>query len=133
SGIKALWKKLEISNDDFIRTTEARHKEVVQQIFERLLAQGDIYLGEYESWYSVPDETYYTETQHVDPVYENGAIVGGKRPDSGQEIELVREERYLFNLSKYIDRLLEFFDENPDFIQPPTLKNEMIIIFIKPG
>ena len=75
SGIKALWKKLEISNDDFIRTTEARHKEVVQQIFERLLAQGDIYLGEYEGWYSVPDETYYTETQLVDPVYENGAIV----------------------------------------------------------
>ena len=69
AGIKDLWQKLEISNDDFIRTTEARHKEVVQQIFERLLAQDDIYLGEYEGWYSVPDETYYTETQLVDPVF----------------------------------------------------------------
>ncbi len=133
SGIKALWKKLEISNDDFIRTTEARHKEVVQQIFERLLAQGDIYLGEYEGWYSVPDETYYTETQLVDPVYENGAIVGGKSPDSGHEVELVKEESYFFNLSKYTDRLLEFYDENPDFIQPPSRKNEMINNFIKPG
>ena len=72
AGIKDLWGKLEISNDDFIRTTEIRHKEVVQQIFERLLAQGDIYLGEYEGWYSVPDETYYTETQLVDPIMENG-------------------------------------------------------------
>ncbi|MCY1039428.1 methionine--tRNA ligase [Staphylococcus nepalensis] len=133
SGIKALWEKLEISNDDFIRTTEERHKEVVQQIFERLLAQGDIYLGEYEGWYSVPDETYYTETQLVDPVYENGTIVGGKSPDSGHEVELVKEESYFFNLSKYTDRLLEFYDENPDFIQPPSRKNEMINNFIKPG
>ena len=133
SGIKALWKKLEISNDDFIRTTEERHKEVVQQIFERLLSQGDIYLGEYEGWYSVPDETYYTETQLVDPVYENGKIVGGKSPDSGHDVELVKEESYFFNLSKYTDRLLEFYDENPDFIQPPSRKNEMINNFIKPG
>lgn len=112
AGIKDLWQKLEISNDDFIRTTEARHKEVVQQIFERLLAQDDIYLGEYEGWYSVPDETYYTETQLVDPVFENGEIVGGKSPDSGHEVELVKEESYFFNLSKYTDRLLEFYDEN---------------------
>ncbi|MCG7340215.1 methionine--tRNA ligase [Staphylococcus sp. ACRSN] len=133
AGIKDLWKKLEISNDDFIRTTEKRHKEVVQQIFERLLAQGDIYLGEYEGWYSVPDETYYTETQLVDPVYENGEIVGGKSPDSGHEVELVKEESYFFNLSKYTDRLLAFYDENPDFIQPPSRKNEMINNFIKPG
>ena len=99
AGIKDLWGKLEISNDDFIRTTEIRHKEVVQQIFERLLAQGDIYLGEYEGWYSVPDETYYTETQLVDPIMENGMIVGGKSPDSGHEVELVKEESYFFNLS----------------------------------
>src|SRR5699024_10122453 len=118
--------------DDFIRTTEARHKEVVQQIFERLLAQGDIYLGEYEGWYSVPDETYYTETQLVDPVYENGAIVGGKRPDSGHEVELVKEESYFFNLFKYTDRLLDFYDVNPDFIQPASRKNDMINNFIKP-
>lgn len=133
AGIRALWDKLEISNDDFIRTTEERHKQVVQQIFERLLNQGDIYLGEYEGWYSVPDETYYTETQLVDPVYEDGKIVGGKSPDSGHEVELVKEESYFFKLSKYTDQLLEFYDENPDFIQPASRKNEMINNFIKPG
>ena len=133
SGIKNLWSKLEISNDDFIRTTEERHKQVVEKVFERLLKQGDIYLGEYEGWYSVPDETYYTESQLVDPVYENGKIVGGKSPDSGHEVELVKEESYFFNINKYTDRLLEFYDENPDFIQPPSRKNEMINNFIKPG
>ena len=133
SGIKNLWSKLEISNDDFIRTTEERHKQVVEKVFERLLKQGDIYLGEYEGWYSVPDETYYTESQLVDPVYENGKIIGGKSPDSGHEVELVKEESYFFNINKYTDRLLEFYDENPDFIQPPSRKNEMINNFIKPG
>ncbi|WP_105996148.1 methionine--tRNA ligase [Staphylococcus agnetis] len=132
-SIKALWKKLDISNDDFIRTTEKRHTEVVEKIFEKLLEQGDIYLGEYEGWYSVPDETYYTETQLVEPVYENGKIVGGKSPDSGHEVELVKEESYFFKLSKYTDRLLAFYDEHPDFIQPPSRKNEMINNFIKPG
>ncbi|RQX43900.1 methionine--tRNA ligase [Staphylococcus capitis] len=133
AGIKSLWDKLEISNDDFIRTTEERHKQVVEKVFERLLKQGDIYLGEYEGWYSVPDETYYTESQLVDPVYENGEIVGGKSPDSGHEVELVKEESYFFNINKYTDRLLEFYDKNPDFIQPPSRKNEMINNFIKPG
>lgn len=133
SGIKSLWSKLEISNDDFIRTTEDRHKQVVENVFERLLKQGDIYLGEYEGWYSVPDETYYTESQLVDPIYENGKIVGGKSPDSGHEVELVKEESYFFNINKYTDRLLEFYDANPDFIQPPSRKNEMINNFIKPG
>ncbi|MHB7915719.1 methionine--tRNA ligase [Staphylococcus haemolyticus] len=133
SGIKSLWSKLEISNDDFIRTTEDRHKLVVEKVFERLLKQGDIYLGEYEGWYSVPDETYYTESQLVDPIYENGKIVGGKSPDSGHEVELVKEESYFFNINKYTDRLLEFYDANPDFIQPPSRKNEMINNFIKPG
>lgn len=133
AGIKQLWAKLEISNDDFIRTTEERHKHVVEQVFERLLKQGDIYLGEYEGWYSVPDETYCTESQLVDPQYENGKIIGGKSPDSGHEVELVKEESYFFNISKYTDRLLEFYDQNPDFIQPPSRKNEMINNFIKPG
>lgn len=133
AGIKQLWAKLEISNDDFIRTTEERHKHVVEQVFERLLKQGDIHLGEYEGWYSVPDETYYTESQLVDPQYENGKIIGGKSPDSGHEVELVKEESYFFNISKYTDRLLEFYDQNPDFIQPPSRKNEMINNFIKPG
>ncbi|WP_436882273.1 methionine--tRNA ligase [Mammaliicoccus sciuri] len=132
-SIQALWKKLDISNDDFIRTTEERHKQVVEKVFEKLLAQGDIYLGEYEGWYSIPDETYYTETQLVDPVYEDGKIVGGKSPDSGHEVELVKEESYFFKLDNYADRLLKFFDENPEFILPISRKNEMINNFIKPG
>ncbi|HCN61595.1 MULTISPECIES: methionine--tRNA ligase [Mammaliicoccus] len=132
-SIQSLWKKLDISNDDFIRTTEERHKQVVEKVFEKLLAQGDIYLGEYEGWYSIPDETYYTETQLVDPVYEDGKIVGGKSPDSGHEVELVKEESYFFKLDNYSDRLLKFFDENPDFILPISRKNEMINNFIKPG
>ncbi|PCF45930.1 methionine--tRNA ligase [Staphylococcus delphini] len=131
--IKALWEKLDISNDDFIRTTERRHTEVVEKIFEKLLEKGDIYLGEYEGWYSVPDETFYTETQLVDPVYEDGKIVGGKSPDSGHEVELVKEESYFFKLSNYTDRLLAFYDAHPEFIQPPSRKNEMINNFIKPG
>lgn len=131
--IKALWEKLDISNDDFIRTTERRHTEVVEKIFEKLLSKGDIYLGEYEGWYSVPDETFYTETQLVDPVYEDGKIVGGKSPDSGHEVELVKEESYFFKLSNYTDRLLDFYDAHPEFIQPPSRKNEMINNFIKPG
>ncbi|MCJ1780027.1 methionine--tRNA ligase [Mammaliicoccus sciuri] len=132
-NIQSLWKKLDISNDDFIRTTEERHKQVVEKVFEKLLAQGDIYLGEYEGWYSIPDETYYTETQLVDPVYEGGKIVGGKSPDSGHEVELVKEESYFFKLDNYADRLLKFFDENPEFILPISRKNEMINNFIKPG
>ena len=92
AGIKSLWDKLEISNDDFIRTTEERHKQVVEKVFERLLKQGDIYLGEYEGWYSVPDETYYTESQLVDPVYENGEIVGGKSPDSDMKLNLLKKK-----------------------------------------
>lgn len=131
--IKALWEKLDISNDDFIRTIERRHTEVVEKIFEKLLSKGDIYLGEYEGWYSVPDETFYTETQLVDPVYEDGKIVGGKSPDSGHEVELVKEESYFFKLSNYTDRLLAFYDAHPEFIQPPSRKNEMINNFIKPG
>lgn len=134
AGIQDLWKKLDISNDDFIRTTEARHTKVVQDVFERLVEQGDIYKGEYEGWYSIPDETYYTETQLVDPVKdEQGNIIGGKSPDSGHPVELVKEECYFFKMSKYTDRLLQFYEQNPDFIQPISRKNEMINNFIKPG
>ncbi|MFC5651587.1 methionine--tRNA ligase [Paenibacillus solisilvae] len=133
-GIQQLWSKLDISNDDFIRTTEIRHKDVVQAIFDKLLQQGDIYLGEYEGWYSIPDETYYTETQLVD-VQKNdqGEIIAGKSPDSGHPVELVKEECYFFQMSKYADRLLQFYEDNPDFIQPESRKNEMINNFIKPG
>jgi len=133
-GIKELWRKLEISNDDFIRTTEPRHKEVVQGIFAKLVEQGDIYKGEYEGWYSIPDETYYTETQLTDVVRnEKGEVVGGKSPDSGHPVELVKEESYFFRMSKYADRLLAHYDAHPDFIQPESRKTEMINNFIKPG
>ncbi|MFD2332309.1 methionine--tRNA ligase [Cohnella sp. GCM10020058] len=133
-GIKDLWKKLEISNDDFIRTTEPRHTRVVEEIFEKLLAQGDIYKGEYEGWYSIPDETFYTETQLVDVVKdEQGKVVGGKSPDSGHPVELVKEESYFFKMSNYVDRLLAHYETHPDFIQPESRKTEMINNFIKPG
>ncbi|MFE7064883.1 methionine--tRNA ligase [Sutcliffiella sp. NPDC057660] len=133
SGIKDLWNKLDISYDDFIRTTESRHKDVVEKIFKQLLDQGDIYLDEYEGWYSVPDETYYREHQLVDPVMENGKVVGGKSPDSGHPVELVREQSYFFRMGKYVDRLLQYYEENPGFIQPESRKNEMVNNFIKPG
>ncbi|UOY91407.1 methionine--tRNA ligase [Ectobacillus sp. JY-23] len=133
AGIKELWTKMDISYSDFIRTTEDRHKEVVEKIFKQLLDQGDIYLDEYEGWYSVQDETFYTEHQLADPIMENGKVVGGKSPDSGHPVELVREESYFFRMGKYADRLLKFYEENPGFIQPESRKNEMINNFIKPG
>ncbi|PFK36801.1 methionine--tRNA ligase [Bacillus cereus] len=133
AGIKELWGKMDISYDDFIRTTEDRHKEVVEKIFKQLVDQGDIYLDEYEGWYSVQDETFYTEHQLVDPIMEGDKVVGGKSPDSGHAVELVREESYFFRMGKYVDRLLQFYEENPHFIQPESRKNEMINNFIKPG
>lgn len=134
AGIKQLWEKLDISYDDFIRTTEPRHKVVVEEIFDRLLKQGDIYKGEYEGWYSIPDETYYTESQLVDVVRnDKGEVIGGKSPESGHAVELVKEECYFFRMSHYVDRLLKYYEENPEFIQPESRKNEMINNFIKPG
>lgn len=132
--MQRLWKLLDISHDKFIRTTEPDHKKVVQDIFERLLEQGDIYLGEYEGWYSIPDETFYTESQLVDKEYdEDGNVIAGKSPDSGHPCELIKEESYFFRMSKYADRLLEYYEEHPEFIQPESRKNEMINNFIKPG
>ncbi|MFJ8268420.1 methionine--tRNA ligase [Peribacillus asahii] len=125
SGIKDLWKKLDISYDDFIRTTEERHKEVVSKIFKQLLDQGDIYLDEYEGLYCTPCESFFTERQ----VEEND----GKCPDCNRPVEKVKEESYFFRMSKYADRLLQFYEENPQFIQPESRKNEMINNFIKPG
>jgi len=134
AGIKELWDKLDISYDDFIRTTEKRHTDVVEKMFRKLVDQGDIYLDEYQGWYSVSDETYYTELQLVDPIYdEHGKVIGGKSPDSGHAVELVKEESYFFRMGKYADRLLAFYEENPEFIQPESRKNEMINNFIKPG
>ncbi|MCM3676354.1 methionine--tRNA ligase [Peribacillus simplex] len=125
SGIKELWEKLDISYDDFIRTTEDRHKKVVAKIFQRLLDQGDIYLDQYEGLYCTPCESFFTERQ----VEESN----GNCPDCGRPVEKVKEESYFFKMSKYADRLLKFYEENPDFIQPESRKNEMINNFIKPG
>lgn len=123
AGIKELWKKMDISNDDFIRTTEERHKASVQQIFAKLLEQGDIYLGTYEGWYCTPCESFFLESKLVD----------GNCPDCGRPVERMKEESYFFKMSKYADRLMKFYDEHPDFIQPESRKNEMINNFIKPG
>lgn len=132
--IQKLWKQLDISHDDFIRTTESRHKEIIEKVFQKLLDNGDIYLDEYEGWYSIPDETFYTETQLADVERnEKGEVIGGKSPDSGHPVELIKEESYFFRMSKYADRLLKFYEENPSFIQPESRKNEMINNFIKPG
>ena len=118
-----LWKKMDIDYNYFIRTTEPRHKKVVEEIFDRLMEQGDIYLGEYEGWYCVPCETYFTQTQ----------LVEGKCPDCGREVKMMKEESYFFNMKKYADKLIKFYEENPDFIQPESRKNELFNNFIKPG
>lgn len=133
-NIKQLWDKLNITYDDFIRTTEDRHRDAVQLIFEKLKENGDIYLSEYEGWYSVPDETFYTETQLEDKQYDKaGNVTAGTSPESGHPVEKVREKSYFFKMSKYADRLLQFYEDNPEFIQPESRKNEMINNFIKPG
>lgn len=121
--IKDLWQRLDISYDDFIRTTEDRHTRVVEAMFERLIDQGDIYLSDYEGWYCTPCESFWSERELQD----------GKCPDCGREVQFVREESYFFRMSKYVDRLLAYYDEHPDFIQPESRKNEMINNFIKPG
>ncbi|GGD04247.1 methionine--tRNA ligase 1 [Thalassobacillus devorans] len=123
SGIKDLWEKLDISYDDFIRTTQDRHKNIVEKIFSHLLEKGDIYLDQYEGWYCTPCESFFTERQ----------LDNGKCPDCGGPVEKVKEESYFFKMSKYVDQLLAFYEENPEFIQPESRKNEMVNNFIKPG
>lgn len=120
---KDLWKKMKIQYDDFIRTTEPRHEKIVEKIFTKFIENGDIYKGEYEGWYCVPCETYFTPTQLVD----------GKCPDCGREVKMMKEEAYFFNMKKYQDRLIKFYEENPDFIDPAYRKNEIFNNFIKPG
>lgn len=131
--VKKLWKLLDIDYTKFIRTTDPSHKQSVQKIFQRLVDQGDIYLGEYEGWYSVSDEEYFTENQLAEVFRnEDGKVIGGLAP-SGHEVELVKEQSYFFKMSKYADRLLEYYEEHPDFIEPVSRKNEMINNFINPG
>ena len=133
AGIKRLWKTLEISNDKFIRTTDDYHEKAIQKIFQKLLDQGDIYLGKYKGWYSVSDEEFFTESQLAEVYHDDqGNMIGGKAP-SGHEVTLVEEESYFFKMSKYADRLVKYYDEHPDFIIPQTRKNEMLNNFIKPG
>ena len=133
ADMKKLWATLDISYDKFIRTTDDYHEKAIADMFERLIEQDDIYLGEYDGWYSVSDEEYFTESQLAE-VYrdENGVMIGGKAP-SGHEVERVKEESYFFRMGKYADRLLAYYESHPDFIQPESRKNEMINNFIKPG
>ncbi|WIW70920.1 methionine--tRNA ligase [Anaerosinus gibii] len=122
AGFQDLWVRLNISNDDFIRTTEERHHKVVQEIFKKIYEKGDIYKSTYEGLYCTPCETFWLERQLVD----------GKCPDCGRPVETVQEESYFFRMSKYQERLLKFIEDNPDFIQPVSRRNEMIN-FIKGG
>jgi len=119
---QSLWEKLDISYNDFIRTTQERHKKGVSEIFQRVMDQGDIYLGEYEDWYCTPCETFWTETQLMD----------FRCPDCNRPTEKLKEESYFFRMSKYQDALLAHIEANPDFIQPKSRRNE-IISFVKEG
>ena len=122
AGIKDLWSTMEISYDDFIRTTEERHVKRVQQIFMKMYEKGDIYLGKYEGWYCTDCEAFWTETQLID----------GCCPDCGRPVGKASEDAYFFQISKYQDALLKLFKENPDFLQPESRRNEMIA-FVEQG
>lgn len=121
--IKSNWDLMNTSYDKFIRTTDKDHEEQIQKIFKKLYEQGDIYKSTYEGLYCTPCESFWTESQLVD----------GKCPDCGREVKKASEEAYFFKLSKYADRLVDYYKEHPDFIQPESRKNEMINNFIKPG
>lgn len=121
--IKGVWDSLNTSYDKFIRTTDEDHEKILQKIFKKLYDQGDIYKGHYEGKYCVPCESFFTSSQLVD----------GKCPDCGREVVDAKEEAYFLKLSKYQDRLIEYYEQNPDFIKPESRKNEMINNFLKPG
>ena len=121
--IRRIWDLMEPSYDKFIRTTDGYHVEQVQKIFDRLLAQGDIYKGSYKGLYCTPCESFWTESQLVD----------GKCPDCGREVTVAEEEAYFFRMSKYADRLMKYYEEHPDFILPVSRRNEMVNNFLKPG
>ncbi len=123
SGIKDLWKIMNISYDKFIRTTDDYHIKAVQDIFKKLYDKGDIYKSSYEGLYCTPCESFWTETQ----------LVNGNCPDCGRPVEKSKEEAYFFKMSNYADRLMEYIEAHPDFIQPESRKNEMVNNFLKPG
>lgn len=120
---KKVWALMDISYDDFIQTTEDRHTKIVEKIFQKFLDNGDIYKGEYEGWYCTPCESFFTETQ----------LIEGNCPDCGRPVQKVKEESYFFNMKKYADRLLAYYEQNVEFIEPESRKNEMVNNFIKPG
>ena len=122
-GVRALWKLMNISNDRFIRTTDDYHVEAVQRIFKKMYEKGDIYKGKYSGMYCTPCESFWTESQLVD----------GKCPDCGREVHYAEEEAYFFRLSKYADRISEYYQSHPDFLLPHSRVNEMLNNFIKPG
>ena len=122
-GIRSLWAQMDVQYDDFLRTTDTRHVECVQGIFRKLYEQGDIYKGSYEGWYCTPCESFFTELQLKD----------GCCPDCGRPVEKTREEAYFFKLGKYQQWLIDYIETNPDFIQPPSRKNEMLNNFLRPG
>ena len=121
--IKRIWDLMDTSYDKFIRTTDEDHERQVQKIFRKLYDQGDIYKGYYEGLYCTPCESFFTESQLVD----------GKCPDCGREVQPAKEEAYFFKMSKYADRLIEYINEHPEFIQPVSRKNEMMNNFLLPG
>ena len=123
SEIQRIWDLVGVSYDKFIRTTDELHEKQVQKIFKILFDKGDIYKGAYEGWYCTPCESFWTESQVTD----------GKCPDCGRPLKKAQEEAYFFKMSKYADRLLKYYEENPDFIVPVSRKNEMINNFLKPG
>ena len=126
--IRKVWDIMNTSYDKFVRTTDKKHEEVVQHIFKYMYDKGDIYLGKYEGWYCTPDESFWTDTQVIKN--EDGTMVC---PDCGREVQRKSEEAYFFKLSKYQDKLEEYIESHPEFIQPVARKNEMINNFIKPG
>lgn len=121
--IKRIWDLMDTTYDKFIRTTDKEHEEQVQKIFKKFYEQGDIYKGSYKGWYCTPCESFWTESQLVD----------GKCPDCGREVKLAEEEAYFFNMQKYADRLMKYYEDHPDFIVPQSRKNEMVNNFLKPG
>lgn len=123
SDIRSNFDLMNISYDYFIRTTDEEHVKAVQKIFRKLYEQGDIYKGEYEGWYCTPCESFWTESQLVD----------GNCPDCGRPVTKAKEEAYFFNMQKYADRLIQYIEEHPDFIQPESRRNEMLNNFLRPG
>ncbi|MBU0686982.1 MAG: methionine--tRNA ligase [Candidatus Margulisbacteria bacterium] len=130
-GFKKAWNKLEIKNDGFIRTTSEKHKKVVQEFFKKMMEKGDVYKGQYEGWYCIPCESYWTEI-HLKDSPKNKDKKKYVCPDCGRPVKKVKEDTYFFKLSKYQDQLLKHFEENPDFLQPVSRKNE-VLSFIKQG